>query len=145
MTNPESPLGYLHEIVEPDRVEPMRMYSASSDNPWSHWTEKHKAQCQYKCTPLYARSAAEPKAKSGFEEAFWQIAEVLDLPAMPLTPKQAFEGVMLPRLRELVAQNRPDEPEAEPAPPISHMHGTTPVPGSSRRCPVCSPHLYGNK
>lgn len=50
------------------------------------------------------RSAPETlTAKSGFEEAFWRIAEALDLPAMPISPKQAFETVMLPKIRQLAA------------------------------------------
>lgn len=51
------PAGYLHEVLEPDREDCLRMYSASPNNPWSHWVESHKAKCNYKCTPLYTRPA----------------------------------------------------------------------------------------
>lgn len=40
----------------------------------------------------------------GYREAFYQIADLLGLPAMPISPKEAFETVMLPRLRELLTR-----------------------------------------
>jgi len=42
--------------------------------------------------------------RDGYRYAFFQIAELLDLPAMPISPKEAFEAVMLPKLRGLVAE-----------------------------------------
>ena len=46
-------VAYLHEIQEPNGEEPQRMYSATSDNPWSHWVAAHRVSCLYTCTPLY--------------------------------------------------------------------------------------------
>jgi hypothetical protein len=76
----------------------------------------------------------ELPAKSGFEEAFWQIAEVLDLPAMPISPKEAFETVMLPKIREFVAQNRQSEP------PVTH-HPKCKPDFPFYLCPVCYPNM----
>jgi hypothetical protein len=45
----------------------------------------------------------ETGCSDGYKDAFYQIAELLDMTAMPISPKEAFETVMLPRLRELVA------------------------------------------
>lgn len=33
------------------------MFSQSSDNPWSHWVESHRAQCTYRAVPLYEAPA----------------------------------------------------------------------------------------
>ncbi|MGH8258814.1 MAG: hypothetical protein ACREUG_03890 [Steroidobacteraceae bacterium] len=54
----EQPAGYLHEIIEPDG-HAIRMYSQSESSPWSHWLEKHRDQCKYRCAPLYARRGVE--------------------------------------------------------------------------------------
>lgn len=51
------PAGYLHEITEPE-CDTNRMYSAHPSNPWSHWVEKRRERCTYKCTPLYAAPPA---------------------------------------------------------------------------------------
>jgi hypothetical protein len=56
--------------------------------------------------------AAETGCFDGYKDAFYQIAELLGLPAMPISPKQAFETVMLPKLRELVAEKAPVAPAA---------------------------------
>lgn len=39
---------------------------------------------------------------AGYVNAFYEIAKLLDLPAMPISPKEAFETVMLPKLRALL-------------------------------------------
>jgi hypothetical protein len=49
-------------------------------------------------SPGKAEAQSVTPAKSGYEEAFWRIAEALDLPAMPVSPKEAFETVMLPKI-----------------------------------------------
>lgn len=70
----DRPVAYLHEITEPDgNTTPM--YSASKSNPWSHWTERHKERCKYKCTPLYSRPAVEtadslPKARAALASLY---------------------------------------------------------------------------
>jgi hypothetical protein len=38
----------------------------------------------------------------GYRDAFYAISELLGLPAMPISPKEAFETVMLPQLRRLL-------------------------------------------
>lgn len=66
----------------------------------------------------------------GYKDAFYQIAGLLDLEAMPISPKEAFETVMLPRLRALVAMKAiPPEkhtPKCKPDWPFSI-------------CPICYP------
>ena len=42
-----------------------------------------------------------PLPSDGYKDAFYQIAELLGMAAMPVSPKEAFETVMLPRLRKL--------------------------------------------
>jgi hypothetical protein len=49
------------------------------------------------------RPSVETNGEDGYKAAFYQIAELLGMTAMPISPKEAFETVMLPRLRELVA------------------------------------------
>lgn len=49
----DRPIAWLHTIREPSAVEPSRMLSFSEDNPWSHWMDDHKEQCEYTRTPLY--------------------------------------------------------------------------------------------
>jgi hypothetical protein len=49
------------------------------------------------------RSEFETPA-DGYMDAYYQIANLLDMPAMPISPKEAFETMMLPRLRELLAE-----------------------------------------
>lgn len=44
---------------------------------------------------------AEKSGVFGYQDAFYKIAEVLGMPAMPVSPKEAFETVMLPKLRAL--------------------------------------------
>lgn len=51
-------------------------------------------------------SAPAPAAEDGYREAFYRIADLMDIPAMAMSPKQAFETVMLPRLK--AAFERPD-------------------------------------
>lgn len=46
---------------------------------------------------------------SGYQDAFYAIGELLGLTAMPISPKEAFETRMLPRLRQLIV--------SAPAPP----------------------------
>jgi len=53
------PSGWLHHIKEPNGSE-WKMYSASQDNPWSHWVEEHKDGCTYTRTPLYVDAAQLP-------------------------------------------------------------------------------------
>ena len=53
------PTAYLHEITEPDGKSGSCL-SRSPENPWSHWLERHKAECTYKCTPLFAPPAPLP-------------------------------------------------------------------------------------
>lgn len=48
------------------------------------------------------RENAELKATDGYVGAFYKIGELLGLTAMPISPKEAFETVMFPRLRQLV-------------------------------------------
>jgi len=48
------------------------------------------------------RPVGEPPA-DGYRAAFFQIAEVLGMEAMPISPKEAFETAMLPLLRKLAA------------------------------------------
>lgn len=43
------------------------------------------------------------ETSDGYMNAFYKISDLLGLPAMPISPKEAFETVMLPRLRELLA------------------------------------------
>jgi hypothetical protein len=38
----------------------------------------------------------------GYRDAFYAIGELLGMTAMPISPKEAFETVMLPRLRQLL-------------------------------------------
>lgn len=53
-----APTAYMHEITEPNDSRFIggyqRMFSASPENPWSHWTVAHLGSCVYKMTPLYA-------------------------------------------------------------------------------------------
>lgn len=51
--------------------------------------------------PQTQMRAAETTCSDGYKDAFYQIAELLDMAAMPISPKEAFETVMLPRLRKL--------------------------------------------
>lgn len=47
---------------------------------------------------------AEPwEAAHGYQEAFYKIAEILGVGALPTTPAQAFASVIVPKLRELMA------------------------------------------
>jgi len=49
------PVAWLHEITEPgEQPHAFKMYSASPDNPWSHWLQEYRDKCVYKATPLYA-------------------------------------------------------------------------------------------
>lgn len=61
------------------------------------------------CIRCHAQFAAidraAEKTSDGYMTAFYQIADLLGLPAMPISPKEAFETVMLPRLRELLASD----------------------------------------
>lgn len=52
--------------------------------------------------PAEVAPLPETACSDGYKDAFYQIAELLGLTAMPISPKAAFETVMLPRLRELV-------------------------------------------
>lgn len=56
------------------------------------------------------RPATPPEGSQGYVDAFYEIAKVLGIPAMPVSPKEGFETVMLPRLRQLLA--------AEAVPPV---------------------------
>jgi hypothetical protein len=57
-----TPAAYRHEITEPDgRMQSCR-YTASADNPWSHWTEQYRERCNYRCTPLYLHPADKERA-----------------------------------------------------------------------------------
>jgi hypothetical protein len=49
----------------------------------------------------------------GYRDAFYKIAEMLGLSAMPISPKDAFETVMVPRLRALL--DRPADAGSEEA------------------------------
>lgn len=47
---------------------------------------------------------AEPwEAAHGYQEAFYKIAEILGVGALPTTPAQAFASVIVPKLLELMA------------------------------------------
>jgi hypothetical protein len=50
------------------------------------------------------RRYAEVDQTDGYKDAFYEIAKLLDMTAMPISPREAFETVMLPRLRELVSR-----------------------------------------
>ncbi|MDI1266812.1 MAG: hypothetical protein PS018_26465 [bacterium] len=52
----QEPVAWRHEIVEPDGTV-NSLLSNSSDNPFSHWLEKHRDECTYTVTPLYAHPA----------------------------------------------------------------------------------------
>lgn len=48
---------------------------------------------------------AEPwEAAHGYQEAFYKIAEILGIGAMPTKPAQTFASVIVPKLRELMAE-----------------------------------------
>lgn len=51
---------------------------------------------------LALESSDETTGDDGYWAAFYQIAELLGIAAMPVSPKQAFKTAMLPRLRALV-------------------------------------------
>lgn len=50
------PVAWLHEVKEPDS-DWRSMLSRHAEHPWSHWIERHKAECEFKSTPLYAAPA----------------------------------------------------------------------------------------
>jgi hypothetical protein len=52
------------------------------------------------------------ETNDGYKDAFYQIATLLDMEAMPISPKDAFERFMLPKLRALVARETADKPVA---------------------------------
>lgn len=45
-------------------------------------------------------------SQQGYVDAFFEISKLLDIPALPISPKEAFETVMLPRLRELIEKDK---------------------------------------
>jgi len=47
------PVAWRHEIVEPTGQH-LTLYSASADNPWSHWLGQYRDECRYTAMPLYA-------------------------------------------------------------------------------------------
>jgi len=71
------------------------------------WREQRDEWIEKFAPSKLPKLSGEPGCSDGYKDAFYQIAELLDMTAMPISPKQAFETVMLPRLRELVAVNRP--------------------------------------
>jgi hypothetical protein len=52
-------------------------------------------------------TSGETGCSDGYKHAFYQIADLLDMTAMPISPKEAFETVMLPKIRELAAASAP--------------------------------------
>lgn len=53
-----------------------------------------------------AEPQAEPwEAAHGYQEAFYKIAEILGIGAIPTTPAQAFASVIVPKLRELMSES----------------------------------------
>lgn len=65
------PVAWRHEIVEPTGQH-LTLYSASPDNPWSHWLGQYRDECRYTATPLYAspgKAEAEDAARLDWLEA----------------------------------------------------------------------------
>lgn len=48
-----TPVAWLHSILEPDKIDCVRVFSFSRDNPFSHWQEKHLAASVHIAEPLY--------------------------------------------------------------------------------------------
>jgi hypothetical protein len=48
------------------------------------------------------QAADEIEAGRGYKEAYYKIADALEIPAMPVSPKEAFETVMLPKVQALM-------------------------------------------
>lgn len=78
---PAVPVAYMHEITEP---EPMAggshhvMYSASANNPWSHWVQQHREKCEYRCTPLYTRAPQPPSvSQAQIDETCKELGELM--------------------------------------------------------------------
>lgn len=57
---------------------------------------------QIECMRRGARGISSGDETAGYREAFYQIGDLLGLAAMPISPKEAFEERMLPRLRQLI-------------------------------------------
>lgn len=53
-------VAWLHEVREPDK-DWSYMLSKDAEHPWSHWIAKHKDQCEFRSTPLYATTSVQPK------------------------------------------------------------------------------------
>lgn len=51
---------------------------------------------------MWDRMVAEKRNAQGYMDAFYEIANLLGLPAMPISPREAFETVMLPKLHRLI-------------------------------------------
>lgn len=70
------PVAYRHEMTEPDDAQaPRYFYSASKNNPWSHWMQEHLDRCRYVGTPLYASAPAVPDPVDEEREACAKIAD----------------------------------------------------------------------
>lgn len=57
------------------------------------------------------RGEADPtwEEAHGYQDAFYQIAEVLGFGAMPISPAHAFTSLILPRVQELVRAQKYDD------------------------------------
>lgn len=72
------------------------------DEGWNNFYALRK-QVAAERYPGMTASIHAHETTDGYKDAFYQISDLLGLPAMPISPKESFEMVMLPRLRELLA------------------------------------------
>ena len=71
---------------------------AYTDSPGRAKLERSLGETLY---PLYA-TPTQPD--TGYTDAFYQLAEMMGLPATPHSPKHMWEMIMRPRLQDLLAQ-----------------------------------------
>lgn len=89
-------------------------------------------------------SPTPPDTKDTFADAFYELAEAMDIPAQPISPKEVFDTQMLPKLKQALAvldgqapmrflyENHRKETDVRNVLPIRIYHGTTeyyPEPG----------------
>lgn len=61
-------VAWLHKICEPGGCG-SHLFSFSSDNPWSHWLESHRAECVYSAQPLFTHPPAASARVAELEAA----------------------------------------------------------------------------
>ncbi len=93
---------YCHALLAPAFAEERRAATVPSDG--EIYAAASFLSPQYRRGYLEGLTASQT-SKSGYAQAFYQLAELMRLPASVRSPRQVWESEMLPRLRELLRES----------------------------------------